>query len=412
MKIAFFVDAFPVLSETFIINQITGLIDRGHDVDIFAQGERSLPVVHPEIEAYRLRERVVYLEQVPKRGWRRIFYLGALLRDGGALRSVGRLRQILKILFSGKGANSFPKLVQLLLFLRQEKQGFYDIVHAQYGTLGRRLIPLKENGVLPGKHVISFRGHDVTQKQTWERGYYDELFAKGDRFLPVSESLKEMLVARGCDEARIRVLHSGINCDRFRFRPRSRSAGGPVEILTVARLVEMKGVIYGIEAVAGLLASGRSIRYRIAGDGPLRQRLESRISELGVAEHVHLLGWVDHGALTALMEESHLLLAPSVTAANGEQEGIPNVVKEAMAMGMPVVSTYHSGIPELVEEGVSGYLAPERDVERLEAVLAMLIDHPERWPAMGKAGREKVEADFDMESLNNELVSLYRSLLS
>ncbi len=412
MRIAFFVAAFPVVSETFIINQITGLIDRGHHVDIYAKSARPQEVIHPEIAEYRLLDRAVYLNEIPKSGWSRAGYLMAQLQGSGIFGHPARWKPLYRLLTAENNYSLLSKLGRLTLLTRELKEGPYDIVHAQYGTLGRQLISLKEAGFLAAKYVTSFRGHDVTQHATREPGFYDELFAEGDLFLPVSESLKQRLVSQGCDEKKIQVLHSGINCGRFRFRPRTLEKGEPVRILTVARLVEMKGVAYGIEAVARLLHSGRTVHYQIAGDGSLRGELEQRIEKLGAKGDIQLLGWRDHGELVQLMEQSHILLTPSVTATNGEQEGIPNVVKEAMAMGMPVVSTYHSGIPELVEDGVTGYLAPERDTEKLAESLIKLIEHPDRWPQMGEAGRRKVEAEFDMERLNDDLVALYHSLLT
>ena len=412
MRIAFFVSAFPVVSETFIVNQITGLLDRGHEVDIYARGERQLDAVHPEIEQYRLLERVIYLDRVPHSGWERFSYLAGLLRRCGGIANVPLLKRVLKILLGAEDSSFLPKLGQITILLKQFEGGPYDVVHAQFGILGRGLVALKDKGILPAPLVTSFRGHDITQHATIAPGYYDKLFARGELFLPVSDSLRQRLVSRGCDESRIRILHSGINCNRFRYQPRSQKQGEPVRVLTVARLVEMKGVSYGIEAVARLVQAGRAISYSIAGDGPLRAELEQQIEKLGMGEHIYLRGWKDHGQLARLMEQTHILLTPSITATNGEQEGIPNVVKEAMAMGIPVVSTHHSGIPELVEDGVSGYLAPERDVERLADSLARLIDSPESWPAMGEAGRAKVEREFDMEKLNDKLVVLYRSLLT
>jgi colanic acid/amylovoran biosynthesis glycosyltransferase len=121
-------------------------------------------------------------------------------------------------------------------------------------------------------------------------------------------------------------------------------------------------------------------------------------------------GAQSHDKIIAILRGMHILLTPSVTAPNGDQEGIPNVLKEAMAMGMPVVSTRHSGIPELVEDGVSGYLAAEGDAEALAQELARMIAHPERWGAMGKAGRQRVESEFNSQRLNDRLVTLYQNL--
>jgi len=412
MRIAFFVDAFPVLSETFILNQITGLVDRGHEVDIYARGRGAQNIVHPEVAKYRLGERVFYLSDIPKSVVGRIRFLFKTLVRNNVFTTPSCWMQIQYIFMSPRVPGVLPKLAQLEVMLRQAQSKPYEIIHSQYGTLGRGLISLKETGLLPGKHITSFRGHDITQHANSERGFYDELFAKGDLFLPVSNSLKQRLVSRGCDEEKIRILHSGINCERFICQEKKLEKDEPVNILTIARLVEMKGVKYGIQAVARLVRSGKSIHYKIAGDGVLRGELENLIMELGMDRSIQLLGWKDHDNIARLMEHAHILMTPSITAANGEQEGIPNVVKEAMAMGIPVCSTFHSGIPELLENGVSGYLAPERDADLLAECLAKLIDYSEGWPEMGRSGRKKVEEEFEMNKLNDKLIALYRSMVT
>ena len=172
----------------------------------------------------------------------------------------------------------------------------------------------------------------------------------------------------------------------------------------------MKGVGYGIEAVAALLNAGEKVVYHVVGDGPLRDELRGLVQRLGVGDHVHLHGSKSNDDVLAFLDAGHVLLAPSVTAANGETEGIPNAVKEAMATGMPVVATCHSGIPELVEDGVSGFLVPERNAVALSERLAYLAQHVDVWSAMGRAGRAQIEAKFDRQSLNDELVRLYTAV--
>jgi len=113
-----------------------------------------------------------------------------------------------------------------------------------------------------------------------------------------------------------------------------------------------------------------------------------------------------------MLAEAHILMAPSVTAADGDEEGIPNTLKEAMAMGIPVISTLHAGIPELVADGISGFLVPERDAAALADRLRRLVDHPETWAAMGRAGRVRIDSDFDIDRLNDQLLDLYKGMLA
>jgi colanic acid/amylovoran biosynthesis glycosyltransferase len=153
------------------------------------------------------------------------------------------------------------------------------------------------------------------------------------------------------------------------------------------------------------------VTYSIIGDGEERKDLERLAAELGIEKAVRFLGWKTQDELIRIMENAHILIAPSVTAANGAEEGIPNVIKEAMAMGLPVVGSIHGGVPELITHGISGYLVEEKDVDALAERLSFLHDHSEIWSRLGRAGREKVERDFDIHKLNRELEELYRSII-
>ena len=405
MRVAFFVDAFPSVTETFILNQITGLIDRGHEVDIFARGMDGDDCVHPDVRRYRLLDRTYYPE-ASGRKFERLFKALTLLSSPAWLRP-SAITLLVRLVAKRGAIVPFNTFGLLLLASREQRRGRYDIVHCQYGTLGRAVLGVRRIGAIHGALVTSFRGHDISQHHTLQPGFYAELFREGELFLPVSRSLEERLVALGCPQEKIALLHSGIDLSAFRFRERTRDEGGTTIIITVARLVEMKGVAFGIEAVAKLLQAGHRIAYHIVGGGPLHASLRVLIQNLGVQEYVHVHGAKPHDDVLRLLDTAHLMLAPSVTAANGEVEGIPNALKEAMAMGLPVVATRHGGIPELVEDGLSGHLAAERDADALADQLSGLLVHPERWAAMGRAGRARIEAVFDRNALNDELVRRY-----
>ena len=180
--------------------------------------------------------------------------------------------------------------------------------------------------------------------------------------------------------------------------------------MTVGRLVEKKGIEYVLRAVRVLADRGVEVEYRILGDGPRRDRLAALAAELGVADRVHLQGRHGQQAVREGVEGSDVLVAASVTAADGDEEGIPNVLKEAMALGLPVVGTRHAGIPELIEDGVSGFLVPERDEAALADALQRLARDPGRWAAMGRAGRARIEREYDIHRLNDRLAGLLESL--
>jgi len=405
MRIAFFLNAFPLPSETFILNQMTGLIDRGHEVDIYAFKRGDLSNVHADVHRYRLLERVRYMHKLPENYFLRLVKAVGLLARNPKLLMRRNLWNSVNFVSHGVQAISL-RLLYAVLSLGGTIS--YDIVHCQFGTLGLAALPMVRAGILSGKLVTSFRGYDLQKANTDH--LYDELFIEGDLFLPVSASFKRLLVESGCDESKITVHRSGIDCSRFSYISKSLISGEPARVMTVARLVEKKGIDIAIRAVARVIASGRRVIYDIVGDGALRFKLNSLVEDLGVGACVRLLGWKSQEEVIDLFERAHLFILPSVTAANGDGEGIPNTVKEAMARGMPVLSTYHSGIPELVEDGVSGFLVPERDADALAERLSYLIDHPEIWPAMGLAGRRRIEKEYDINMLNDRLVEIYRAI--
>lgn len=409
MRIAFFVTYFPILSETFVLNQITGLIDRGHDVDIYANQPGDLDKVHPDVERYHLRDRTYYIPQFPENIlWRLLKGLGLLLTHFS--KAPGVFLRSLNIFKYGKEAASLWLLYLTIPLLEKEP---YDIIHCQFGTDGLKGMWLRDIGAINGKLITTFRGFDISWYiQEYGDRFYEKLFKSGDFFFSNCEFFKRRVVQLGCDENKIIVHGSGIDCSRFVFTPRYPSPDGMIRIATTGRLVEKKGIEYAIRAVAKLAKIYPNIEYNIVGDGPLRENLEQLIQELDVSDIVKLVGQKQQQELIEILNQSHIFTAPSVTSKEGNQDAPVNVLKEAMAMGLPVVSTYHGGIPELVEDGISGFLVPERDADALAQKLGYLIEHPEIWPDMGRAGRAYVEKHYDINQLNDRLVGIYRQLLS
>ena len=403
MKIAFFVPFFPILSETFILNQITGLIDRGHDVDIYAERPINFEIIHDDVKRYRLMERTRYFRDIPRNYFLRVLKAFALIIKHRAWLQPKPLLLALNIRKYGREAMSLRILYLATLLVGRE----HDAVHCQFGNLGPEVLRLKQIGAISGKLVTSFRGNDLTGYLQTKRICYRELFRKGDLFLPVSEVFRHRLIEKGCSPAKITVHRSGVDLAKFQYSLRRRAEGEPTKLISIGRFVEKKGLAYAVKAIARIVDSCYKISYSIIGDGKLRADLEHLIDQLGVGDHVRLLGCMPHSEVVLHLRNSHLLLAPSVTGTDGDQEGIPNVLKEAMAMGIPVISTLHGGIPELVENGKSGFLVPERDVEALANRLAYLIDHPERWSEMGSHGRKRIEKYYDINRLNDTLVELY-----
>jgi colanic acid/amylovoran biosynthesis glycosyltransferase len=407
MKIAFIVGQFPILSETFILNQITGLLDRGHEVDIYADCPGDLVKLHKDVETYNLLDRTYYLPKIPANLFWRVIKGCGLVISYLLQAPVDTLRS-LNFLKYGKQSLSLWLLYTLIPNFQKQ----YDIVHCQFGTVSFRGMAFRTINTPKAKLLTIFRGHDISYFVE-EKGeqVYAPLFKQGDYFLANCEFFKRRAIELGCPPDKIRVHGSGLDCSRFPFQVRQFPQDGVVRIATTGRLVEKKGIEYSIRAVAQVLKQYPNLEYIIIGEGPLRSQLEQLIRSLNAEPSIKLVGQKSQAELTELLETAHLFVAPSVTAADGNQDAPINVLKEAMAMGLPVVSTLHGGIPELVEENVSGFLVPERNADAIADRLIYLIEHPERWAAMGRAGRAFVEQHYNLNRLNDTLVNLYQSLL-
>ena len=403
MKIAYIAGLFPAPSQIFVANQILGVVNCGHDVAIFTTDRpaKGMPAGVETDGLTRLTHSIC-----PPRNYvaRLLRVLGLLVVSGWRAPLV--VARALNVFRHGHLAATLWLLHAALTLIRIGEQK-YDIVHAQFGTYGLYALKLIQIGAIDGALVTSFRGYDATKNLRADPRRYAELFRRGRLFLPVSESLARKLVKAGCDPSKIHVLHSGIDCAKFKYTEPRCTEKQPTRIVTIGRLVEKKGVTYALKAVAQVMASGRAVVYDIVGDGPLRIEIEHLIEQFGAGTHVRLHDWKSHQEIMAMMEASHILLAPSVTAGDGDEEGIPNVVKEAMAVGLPVVSTVHAGIPELVTDGESGFLVPERSVDLLAERIMYLCDHSEIWPQLSRAARRKVETEFDIGRLSTDLVALY-----
>jgi colanic acid/amylovoran biosynthesis glycosyltransferase len=408
MKIAFLVNRFPALSETFILNHITGLLDRGHEVDIYAYSTTKEIKAHADVETYNLLKRTHYIyASMPK---------NIIYRLLGGIKYIVRnfhkdpilILKALNVLQFGKDAAYLRLLYQIMNFTNN---GPYDVIHCQFGPLGKQAITLKAVGAIQGKIITTFRGYDVSSyiKKNGKH-VYRELFERGDFFLCVSKQIQDTLIELGCDEQKTTVHRSGVHIGEFPVAARKPRLNGEIRLLTVARLVEKKGVEYGIKAVAKALKRHHNIKYKIAGDGYLKDALQRLIEELKVCDNVQLIGWQQREQVLELLKDADIFIAPSVTGQNGGREGIPGAIMEALALGLPVLSTRHSGIPEVVQDGESGFLVPERDTEALAEKLGYLIEHPELWPEIGQKGREFVERHYDIDKLNDRLVEIYQRL--
>ncbi len=409
MRVAVFVGEFPSVSQTFILNQITGLVDRGQEVDIFTLFQGDLSQAHGDVIKYKLLDRVCRTPLFPRNKLIRILK-GLFLFLTNFHASPAIFLRSLNIFKYGKTAASLQLLYHTIALMRIDRN--YDIIHCHFGPNGIKAAALRDIGAIRGKLITTFHGYDAHSYPQQNGGaVYEFLFKKGELFLTVSEYMKRRLYELGCAGDKIEVHYSGVGCRKPACKERRFKTGDKIRILTIARLVEKKGIEYGIRAVSQILRKYENIEYTIIGDGPLRGRLKELIRELQADANICLAGWKVQDYVHREISQSDILLCPSVTAANGDQEGVPVVIMEAMAAGLPVISSRHSGISELMQDGVTGFLVPERDESALADKLSYLIGHHELWAGMGRTGRNRVESCHDIDKLNDGLIEIYKDTI-
>lgn len=358
-------DSFPVISETFILDQITGLIDRGLNIENWALQYLDQGVCHSKVIKYGLVEKTRYLK-LP----------ATYFRNNPTAWTTELAQQ-----------NGLGDLSTIRAF------------HVNYGTNFITFEPLFQ--ALDTYLIVSFYGYDAS-KYIIEHGAhcYDSLFRRADLITTPTICMMEELVRKGCPEHKIKVIRCGVEIPDNFIQHRNNTA--KITILTVARLVEKKGIEYALRALA--LCSYRTrIRYRIIGDGPLNRELRLLATQLGINDQVDFLGFLPLEKMQEEMKLADIVLLTSVTAANGDQEGLPVTLVTAQAMGLPVISSYHSGIPELVINGMTGLLSQERDVNQIAINMDRLVNDPGMRRSFGANGRERVRAEFDKEIHNDRL---------
>jgi len=262
--------------------------------------------------------------------------------------------------------------------------------------------------------ITTFYGFDLTQlsrENIWNKAY-QRLFKEGDLFLVEGNNMKQSLMGIGCSSEKIVIQHIGVDTEKIHFKERPFPSNGRVTILFCGRFVEKKGLIYALQALKLLISKHSQIELRVIGDGILRDIIEAFIHENNLSSYVCLLGYQTHCVFLEELKRAHIYIQPSVTAQNGDSEGgAPTTLLEAQASGVPVLSTYHADIPEVVVNGKSGFLVPERDAHALAERLQYLIEHSGEWLIMGKEGRRHVEMNYTIYKETENLENIYDTLI-
>jgi glycosyltransferase involved in cell wall biosynthesis len=390
MRVLHFALSFSPLPETFVYDLVTELEDQGVDnhvatFDRVNEEDRPFSKVHD-------------VDRPNRWSPRRLFYR-ALVPFG-----VGEAR-----------TSDWPQTRERLASVVKKVQP--DVIHAQFGPAGVLMGPVAESAGIP--LVVSFHGYDVSilaQEEFWVRQYSD-LFGHISVAHTVSSHISERVERLGGDPDRIRVVHNGIKVREFQDGAdtvqTASDTGSVIRCLHVGRLVEKKAPLHLIQAFTEArerLGDTYELRLTIAGDGPLRSDAEREATRLDVEDSVHFVGEIPHSRVPKLMAQSTIYTMHCMTASDGDQEGMGVTFAEASAVGLPIVTTRHNGIPDVVLDGETGFLVPEGDTKAMSKKICALAKNEGMRREMGSEGRKHIEENFNLSDQVAKMRTLYKEI--
>ncbi len=383
MKLLYVLTVFPKLSETFILDQITRLIDRGYEVDILSylapdDLEPKDSIVDDKVHDYKLLERTFYLQNI-----------------------LGSQSDYLDFQATSKLQIS-PRLTQLV---RQS-----DLILSHFADRPTQIAEqLSSSTGIP--YIFIAHARDIFVNPNIQK--LRSLANHASKILVPTEYNKQYLIhlLGSCFSEKILVLRCGIDTSRFKCNRSTRRSPAQLTILTVGRLVEKKGLHDTIDAFAKIHPKYPNAFLRIIGEGPLLGEIIEKVNRLKIADRVVLLGACHHQQVKEQMQYADIFILPSCTAHNGDREGLPVSILEASAMKLPVLSTFHTGISEGVLDGETGYLVQERNVIQLANKLEILLQNDDLRQSMGEKGRQHVEAHFNIDFEISKLVCIVQDVI-
>jgi len=285
-----------------------------------------------------------------------------------------------------------------------------SLVHVYLGSEALRILSFLNQ--FRGTRIVSFHGADLSDEFGAEN--YAPLWGRAELFLCRSQSLREQLLAKGCPAERIRLNYTGVPVPgEFAGRrlPDWRKEE-PVRLLQACRFIPKKGLDATLRAMRLLNDQAVHVSLTLAGEGPEESSLRALARELGIADQVLFTGFLAREQLEEAYRRHHFFVHPSRTSAEGDREGIPNSVLEAMAYGLPVVSTRHSGIPEAITDGQDGLLVEHPAPPSIAAAIRQLIENPSLYERLSRNAHDTVLKRFSLAANAAALEALYREALS
>jgi len=406
VKIAFLVSSFPTVTETFIVNQISDLLDRGHEVKIFAFNRGDRAIVHDKIISYRLIEKTVYFHDFEFSKLKRFFpFLKVIITQ---FKNINFKRLSLNFHFTKDGFRTlnlrfFYKIKWIL------DEGDFDIFHTHFGQNGVYISEIRAKGFLARtKLVATFHGYDLTPSLlSIYRTKYKRLFQETD-LLTVNTEYTKNLLRQIRTAKNVKILPVGL--DTSEFKPKERQSD-KFHLLFIGRLIFLKAPDVALEILRNLILKGfKNIKLTIIGTGELRESLIEYVKQHELETFVQITGPLSQEAVLDFMQEADILVMPGRYDEKGRAETQGLVIQEAQAMELPVIVSDAGGMKYGLIHGETGFVVKEGDIGSfVEKVEFLLYNESERIK-MGRKGRQFIIDNYDSKFLGDQLEELYAGL--
>ena len=397
MKIGYMLKIFPKISETFVVNEIIELIKMGHDVYIFSMYHPNEKIIHREkivyddVLKYNLLDNTYYSPRIHRSVLELTGYVSLLLNH--------HPDNILYNKLYTDMARHFAKIIK-------EKDIHLDIIHAHFAT-EQTFVAMKLSKMLDVPFTLMAHANDIFLNPNVKS--LREKFENASAIMTPSHYNREYLYSlTGIDNDKIHIIRACPNIDKFKdFKMTEGKLRNEPTILSISRLVEKKGIKYGILAIKDLVKEYPGIVYKIVGSGMLERELKMLITSLNLENNVKIIGNLDNDILIKDLSNATIFILPCIKAKNGDMDGIPVSLMEAMYFQVPTISTRVSGIPELIENNEDGLLVDAHNVKQLSDAIRTLLTNRDLRIELGNNGRIKVENNFNIHKEVNRLVEIW-----
>lgn len=413
LNIAVVVGSFPELSETFILNQITDLIDKGHNVKIFSYKKGNQALMHQAVTDYQLLDNTIYYPEFPVSLLQRLKDCLSFLSNNRKKISFKKIVRIFNPFGNFRNAINLRSFYNASWFLTK---GDFDIIHVHFANKATLIADLMEKKVIEGSRLVtSFHGYDIIPAKVNDYNKeYDLVFRKSAAITSNSTFTTELIAKTTADTRKIFLLPEGLRTNQYKLNTPRSALKNEVHILFCGRLVEFKAPDLAVEIMRVLVREKnyRHIKLSMIGLGPLQKKVETLIEEYGLKDYIYMWGGRKQEEVIQLMNQADIFLLPGIhQSSDGRAENQGLVIQEAQALELPVVVSDAGGMKYGLIENETGFVVREKDVQGFVDKLELLINNRELRNKMGVAGRKFVEKNFDTVILGNRLEKVYYDII-